>query len=88
VLFLCYTFGKKGVIVETLGINYTFLAFQILNLALIITHITLSLMALSRLWRGEWNAGQKLFWTLLILFIPLLGPLAFLWATRRLEQVT
>lgn len=71
---------------DTLGINYTFLAFQILNFALIISHIVLSLITLRRLWQGNFSDGQRWLWTLLILFIPLLGSLAFLRATPRLHQ--
>lgn len=71
---------------DNLGINYPFLAFQILNFALIISHIVLALISLRRLWQRDFSDGQRWLWTLLILLIPFLGSVAFLRATPRLHQ--
>jgi hypothetical protein len=79
---------RKELIMDTLGINYTFLAFQILNFALIISHIVLALIALRRLWQGDFSDGQRWLWTLLILLIPLLGSVGFLFAIRHTSANT
>ena len=58
-------------------VNYTLLAFQILNILLLLGIIALTLYALVRLNRDDLPAGDKVWWTAVIILFPLLGPGAY-----------
>jgi hypothetical protein len=58
-------------------INYTLLAFQILNMLLLLGIIALTVYALVRLNRDDLAAGDKIWWTAIIILFPLLGPGAY-----------
>jgi hypothetical protein len=73
---------RKELTMDSLGMNYPFLAFQVLNLVLIISHILLSLIALRRLWQGDFRDSERVRWMLLVVAIPVVGAVGFLWATR------
>lgn len=59
-------------------INFPILFFQILNIALIILWAVLALYALRALGRRAVSEPVRLGWTILILFVPVLGAAAFL----------
>jgi len=60
-----------------LDINIPLLGFQILNIALLVTWITLAILALFRLRKEELRAEVEIVWVIVILLIPVLGALAF-----------
>ena len=59
------------------AINYGLLAAQILNILLLLAIIALTVYALVRLNRDNLPAGDKTWWTALIVLFPLLGPGAY-----------
>lgn len=63
---------------ESLGIDAGALVWYMVNSALLVAWIALAVLALGRL--GGLRAGQPvlLSWSLLILFVPLMGALAYL----------
>ena len=52
-------------------------AFQLVNIALLILWVILSLFALFQLRGRNLSSGLKLGWTLIILLLPVIGALAF-----------
>ena len=60
-----------------MDINIPLLGFQILNITLLVTWITLDILALFRLRKEELRAEVEIVWVIVILLIPILGALAF-----------
>ena len=60
-----------------MDIDIPLLGFQILNIALLVTWITLAILALFRLRKEELRAEVEIVWVIVILLIPVLGALAF-----------
>lgn len=52
-------------------------AFQLVNIALLILWVVLSLLALFQLRGRNLSSGLKLGWTLIILILPVIGALSF-----------
>lgn len=52
-------------------------AFQLVNIALLILWVVLSLFALFQLRNRNLSSGLKLGWTLIILLLPVIGTLSF-----------
>ena len=52
-------------------------AFQLVNIALLILWVVLSLFALFQLRNRNLSSGLKLGWTLIILLLPVIGAVAF-----------
>lgn len=62
---------------EVVGINYLLLGFQLLNIALLIAWLVLAVLAFRQLGRRNLSENQRLLWVALMIFVPLLGVLAF-----------
>lgn len=62
-------------------INSTFLILQVVNIGLMVLWVALVIRALMRLRHCELNETQRLAWTALIVFVPVLGAVAF-WLVR------
>lgn len=59
------------------NINTTLLAFQLLNILLILGGIAFTIYALVRLNRDDLPPPDKIWWTAIIILFPLLGPGAY-----------
>jgi hypothetical protein len=57
--------------------NTNYLAFQILNFALLILWLILVILALFRLRSTNLSDGLRLGWSIIILLLPVIGSLAF-----------
>ena len=54
-----------------------FAVFQLVNIALLLLWVVLSLFALFQLRSRNLSSGLKLGWTLIILLLPVIGALSF-----------
>lgn len=69
-----------------IDINFPMLLLQLLNISVLIGWIVLIVRALRRLSITPMSEGERLGWAVLILFIPILGALAFLITHQQHEQ--
>ena len=58
--------------------NYFFTAFQLLNFLILFTWLVLVILALVKIRRRGLSGNMQIAWVLIVLLIPILGPLAFL----------
>lgn len=58
--------------------NSIILLLQVVNIVLLSTHIVLIILAFRRMRLYQTIKTQRLIWSLLILFVPLFGAIAFL----------
>lgn len=63
---------------DTQGINWLFVLFQVFNLALAIAWIWLMLRALGRVDNAPLSEGQRLVWAVVIVMVPIMGAIAFM----------
>lgn len=61
-----------------LGLNFGFLAVQILNILVIAAWIGLSIYCLLQLRKLTLSATAKALWTLIVVLVPVVGSVAFL----------
>lgn len=69
---------------ETFGINTGYLLVQVLNLGLVTGWLVLAALALMKLHKTTLSPDLKMVWTLLIVFLPIVGALAF-WLVQKRE---
>ena len=58
--------------------NYLYATFQLMNIALLLAWLALSLFSLFQLRSRNLSGGLKLGWTLVILLVPVIGAVSFL----------
>jgi hypothetical protein len=62
---------------ESVGINWTLLLAQIINVLLICAWVVMAIMALRQLRRRSLPSLARAIWAAIIVLMPLLGALAF-----------
>ena len=66
---------------EKIGINWPLLFLQVLNIFLILIIPIFDIMALRQLGRRPLSESVRVLWVIVILFVPILGAVAF-WLVR------
>lgn len=61
-----------------MDVNISFLLVQLINITLLILWIVIILWSFRRLNKRVMSASQRLGWAAIIIFVPILGGLAFL----------
>ncbi len=63
---------------DNVGVDWTLLLFQVLNLLILLAYVTLAMMALRRLVKVQKPLKLYLLWLLIILAVPFAGATLFL----------